>query len=348
MMNRPRKVTSRQVASLAGVSQTTVSFVLNNVESAGISEETRQRVMEAARTLNYVPVTAAQALVRGRSSTIALVLARPHRQIFIDEFLPKILTGISEVTQQHGFRVMVELVGAEQLSAVYSGLLRSKEAAGVITTMGATNATELQPILGCAAAGLPLVALNYLHPEVYSVEVDRLAGVKAIVEHLIALGHRRIACIPYADSRSNPYLAKRLDIYRATLAAAGIAIDDALIHPGDYDPETGYRAALTLLDQQPRPTAIFAMNDVMAFGALRAIRERGGRVPEDVAVVGFDDVRLAAFSDPPLTTINEPDIEQGRRAAEMLLTLIHGAVPETRHVALATQLIVRQSCGASS
>ena len=348
MMSRPRKVTSRQVASLAGVSQTTVSFVLNNVESAGISEETRQRVIAAARTLNYVPDTAAQALVRGRSSTIALVLARPHRQIFIDEFLPKILTGVSEVTQQQGFRVMVELVRADQMHSVYSSLLRSKEAAGIITTMGETSAAELQPILDCTAAGLPLVALNYLHPDVYSVEVDRLAGVRGIVQHLIALGHRRIACIPYAAIHSNPYLAKRVQIYRETLAAAGLPVDERLIVPGEYDPETGYRAALALLDQAPRPTAIFAMNDMMAFGALRAIRARGWRVPADVAVAGFDDVRLAAFSDPPLTTVNEPDIEQGRRAADLLLTLINGGVPETRHVSLATQLIVRQSCGASS
>src|SRR5688572_26384611 len=109
MTKSQRKITSKQVAERAGVSQTTVSFVLNRVEKSNISEETRRRVLEAARELRYVPDTAAQALARGRSNNIALVLTRPHRQVFIDEYIPSILTGLSEVTQKHGFRVMVEL-----------------------------------------------------------------------------------------------------------------------------------------------------------------------------------------------------------------------------------------------
>src|SRR5689334_4820270 len=132
MKTKPRKATSKLVAELAGVSQTTVSFVLNNVEGANISEETRQRVFQAARELNYVPDVMARSLARGRSHNIALVLAQPHRQVFIDEYIPSIMTGINQVTQQHGFRILVEMVDSERPFDVYANLLQSKEAAGII------------------------------------------------------------------------------------------------------------------------------------------------------------------------------------------------------------------------
>jgi LacI family transcriptional regulator, repressor for deo operon, udp, cdd, tsx, nupC, and nupG len=129
------------------------------------------------------------------------------------------------------------------------------------------------------------------------------------------------------------------------LANAGCPLDEELLGYGAFDPDTGYRIMQNMLQVRPLPTAVFGLNDMMAFGALRAIREHGLRVPEDMAVVGFDDIRVAQFTTPPLTTINEPDIEHGRIAAEILMALIRGEAPVQRQIMLETRLIVRESCG---
>lgn len=344
---KPRRTTSKQVAERAGVSQTTVSFVLNNVVDANISEETKERVLTAARELNYIPDVAARTLARGRSDNIALVLAQPHRQVFIDEYIPRVLTGISEVTRQHGLRILVEQVHGKTASSVYRRLLQSKEAAGVIINFSTTNMQEIEHIITSTRDGMPIVTLNDIHPEIHSVEVDKLSGVQIIVQHLIDLGHKRIACIPYDHEDHNKHLGDRLAVFRQTMEANCLTVDPALIVRGEFDPETGYAAMQEILQKSPLPDAVYAMNDMMAFGAVRAIRERGLRIPEDIAVVGFDDVRLAGFCDPPLTTMHEPDEEHGREAAKMLIAVLNGAAIEDKHVTLRTRLVVRDSCGAS-
>ncbi|MCK6581161.1 MAG: LacI family transcriptional regulator [Anaerolineae bacterium] len=344
-MNKPRRTTSKQVAERAGVSQTTVSFVLNNVEDANISTETKERVLQAARDLNYVPDRAARSLARGRSNNIALVLSQPHAQIWIDEYIPKILTGISQATEDTDWRILVQFdrTGTRD---VYTDLLQSKEAAGVIVNFSHPSSDDIRQILACTQQGLAIVSLSNIHPDVYSVEVDKFAGVQKVVRHLISQGHHRIACISYAPAKTNPHADRRLRIFRDTLREAGCAYDPKLVRHGAFEPDTGYEAMRSILQESPHPTALYAMNDVMAFGAYQAIYEAGLRIPEDIAVVGFDNIRLANYVAPPLTTINEPDVEQGRRAAEMLLALIDSRQPEEKHVTLETQLVVRRSCGA--
>ncbi|MEO8607269.1 MAG: LacI family DNA-binding transcriptional regulator [Chloroflexota bacterium] len=346
----PRKlrgVTSKQVAERAGVSQTTVSFVLNRVDDSNISEATRQRVLQAAEELHYVPDMAARALARGRSNNIALVIGQPHRQVFIDEYIPSILTGLNQVTQEHGFRILVELVEAGKNSDSYVNLIRGKEVAGVIVNFVSPSAEDIHTAERCAADHLPIVSLGDLHPNIPSVTVDKLDGVRKVVGHLLSLGHRRIACISYAPF-GQPHAMRRLGVYRETLESAGIQYDEALVRFGAHDPETGYAAMQSILRESAPPTALFAMNDVMAFGAMAAIRDAGLRVPDDIAVAGFDDIRLARFACPPLTTVHEPDIEHGRRAGELLISLINGQPPPEVHVRLEAQLIVRQSCGAGA
>jgi LacI family transcriptional regulator len=342
----PNKPTSRQVAERAGVSQTTVSFVLNNVEGANISAETRERVLQAARELRYVPDTAARALARGRSDNIALVLGRAHRQVFIDEYIPSVLTGIHEAIQPNGFRVMVEMVTDVDNPATYSNLIRGKEVAGMIVNLNATMLRDVEEILAHTAEHFPIVTLDEVHPDVFSVTVAKLDGTRRIVEHLISLGHQRIACITYGPL-TDVHPANRLAIYRDVLGKAHLPYDESLVRVGGYDPDTGYQAMQSLLASGAQFTALYAMNDVMAFGAMRAIHEAGLRIPDDIAVVGFDDIRLAQFSTPPLTTMREPDIEHGRLAAQMVLDLINGITPAARHIRLETELIVRESCGAN-
>lgn len=342
-----RRPTSKQVAERAGVSQTTVSFVLNNVQDANISEETRERVLKAARELDYTPDSSARSLARGRSDNIALVLVQPHRQVFIDEYIPRVLTGVSEVTRRHGFRILLEQIDERSVSGVYQRLLYGKEAAGLIINFNIIGPQDIDHIVECARNGMPVVSLKNIHPEVHSVVVDKSSGVRTVVQHLIDLGYQRIACITYDDPQHSPHVAERFTVYQQTLEQNGLAIDPSIFGYGQYEPETGYKAMQRILDNPRLPDAVYAMNDLMAFGAVSAIHERGLRIPEDIAIVGFDDVRLAAFCSPPLTTMNEPDEEHGRRAAEMLIALLNGQTIEEKHITLQTHLVVRESCGAS-
>jgi DNA-binding LacI/PurR family transcriptional regulator len=339
-----QRVTSRQVAKHAGVSQTTVSFVLNAVESANISHDTRQRVLAAARELGYFPDAAARSLARGRSSNIGLLIGQPHNQIFIDEFLPTVITGLTDVTRPFGFRLLVEIVD-ERHPDTYTELVRGKEVAGLIVSFSNPSADDVQRMTLLAEDGVAVVTLDYWNETIPSVSVDKLGGVRKAVAHLAQLGHERIALISYAPPRSNPHATRRLKTYRETLRAFGLPYDEQLAAFGAYNPESGYEAMQSLLSLSPIPTALFAMNDMMAFGAMAAIEDAGLRVPDDIAIVGFDDIRLARFANPPLTTIREPDVEHGRRAGELLLALINGTEPDSLHSKLETELVIRASCG---
>jgi LacI family transcriptional regulator len=343
---RRTRVTSRQVARHAGVSQTTVSLVLNNAPNAHISQATRERVFEAARELGYAPDAAARSLARGRSSNIGLVLVRPHEQIFIDEYLPTLLTGLNQLAHRHGYRILVDILDNPNQAEAFTHLVTGKEVAGLIVQFGNPTQAVLDQLAGYSADGFPMVALGRWPTKIPTVEVDKIEGVAKMVRHLIRLGHTRIGCIPYAPLAGNWHLNQRLGQVRATLAEAGLTLDDAMIEPGAYDPKTGYEATLRLLKRKPWPTALFAMNDVMAFGALEALRQSGVRVPQDLAVVGFDDIRLAAFASPPLTTVREPDAEMGRQAAQLLLDQIEGREMQQRDIRLETTLVIRESCGA--
>jgi DNA-binding LacI/PurR family transcriptional regulator len=341
-----RNVTSKQVAERAGVSQTTVSFVLNEVTNSNISEETRQRVLQAAHDLNYVPDMAARALASGRSNTIGLILSRPHRQVFIDEYIPNFITGLTQTTQKHGFRILIQMLEASDDPKPYLNLIRGKEVDGVVVSLGNPSNKEIETLVNCTQEGLPIVASYYLDPALFTVSVDTLGGVRLAIEHLIKLGHRRIACIGYGPAHDIE-VRKRLESYYQTLHDGGIEPDSSLVRYGSFDPETGCEAMNSLLDLSPIPSAVFAMNDVMAFGAIQAIHEHGLRVPEDVAIVGFDGIRLSSFSSPALTTIYAPDIDKGRLAGEMLIKLLQGDTPLERHVQLGAQLVIRDSCGAN-
>jgi DNA-binding LacI/PurR family transcriptional regulator len=344
LMARKTQATSKRVAELAGVSQTTVSFVLNKVDSANISEETRRRVLEAAHSIGYVPDVSARTLARGKSANIGFVIAQPHAQVFIDEYIPNIISGLSKVTGAQGYRILVELVEDNIHPNTCLNLIRGKEVAGIIAAFNAPTEQHIQELVS-AAEGFPIVSLNYLDDNVPSVMVDKLNGVRSVVDHLVKLGHKRIACITYAPVPGLHDVVQRLLVYRSVLESAGIIYDASLVKDGAYDPDTGYRAMQSLLELSPLPTALFAMNDVMAFGAMTAIYEAGLRIPEDIAVVGFDDIRLAAFSTPALTTVREPNIEHGCIAGTMLIDLINNKPIEHHHIVLKTELKIRDSCG---
>jgi LacI family transcriptional regulator len=337
------KVTNKDVAEVAGVSPTTVSFVLNNVESANISEATKSRVWSAARKLGYVPNAAARSLAQGRSNNIGVVLIHTHEQIFLDAYIPNILTGLGDVVQRSGFRTILERIEeASQYETILS-LLHGSEVAGLVVHGGKPDKDLL---LSIVEHDIPVVFVGDLPFEVpYSVYADNLPGVRELINHLIGLGHQRIACISYAPENQQINATDRLATYFDTLREHGIQPDRSLVRFGSFDPQSGYEAMKSLLEGKARPTAVYGMNDMMAIGAMAAIQSSGLSVPEDIAVVGFDDDRFAAFTNPPLTTVKEAQREIGIKAGQMLVDLINDIEPEIPHVLIPTKLIIRQSCG---
>ncbi len=335
-MNR-RKITSHDVAARAGVSRTTVSYVLNNVETANISEPTRLRVLDAAGALGYVPNAAAQMLAGHRSHIIGLVFPRTHPHLATHLFLLQILEGLMAVVQEQGLRLIVDSVESNVESA-YLDLARAKRIDGLILIDAPGADRALQRL---AQDDFPIVTLGYNHPDLCSVDVDNRRGAQHAVEHLLALGHRRIACITNAPATFTQ-TDMRLLGYQDALLNAQIALDETLISEGLYSPESGFAAMQPLLAIPQLPTAVFVASDVVAFGVMTAIRARGLAIPQDMAVVGFDDVPLARHAHPPLTTVRMPTVEMGRRAGELLCDQIMGRSVTPRAL-LETELVVRAS-----
>lgn len=335
------------VAERAGVSQTTVSFVLNEVKGQNISEETQARVFDAARELGYVPDAAARMLARGVSNNIALVLTRPHEAVLSDEYVSYILTGIAQVFRKESFRILVEFVDEDTQSDTYIHLAHGKEALGLVVIPYNASQKDIAAMQNLSKEGFPIVTLGYLDDAINSVSINDIGGVNDALRHLYQLGHRSIGAISYAPQESAVVPLGRLQVYNDFLVEHQLPYRDELVKYGAFSPESAYQATLAMLEEEEAPSAIFALNDVMAFGAMAAIQEKGLRVPQDMAVVGYDGIHLARYTTPSLTTVHAPNIEQGRFAAEMLLDIINDKPLESRHIELQPELIIRESCGHS-
>lgn len=334
----PKRPTSADVAAMAGVSRTTVSFVLNQRPDVKIPEETRRRVVDAAAQLGYQPNAPARQLAGGRSHIIALVLHQSPEQVASDAVLAETLRGLSAAARAGGFRVMVELLAPDGPDASYSSLLRAQHADGLIVSGPRSDDPSLLELL---RDGFPVVVQGSLPDvSVQSVDVDNVAGARGAVEHLLSLGHRRIACITNAPL---VYTAaqERLAGYTEALVAADIECDPILITEADFDAPSGHVAMARLLARTTFDAA-FVASDVVALGAIGALREAGKRVPDDISIVGFDDIPLAAYFDPPLTTVRLPAFELGQAAGRALVErLADRAIPH--RTLLSTELMVRGS-----
>ncbi len=334
-----KRATSHEVAKRAGVSRTTVSFVLNNVE-ANISKETRQRVLQAAKELDYVPDAAARMLASRQTRTLGLVIFDAiHLQV--DAFISKVLYSLTEVSREHDFRVIVEAVEDLGRDDAYLSLVQAKQIDGLIVLNPRSDDSQLPRLID---EGFPLVLVGKIkHPGAYCVY--HKSAVREAVTHLISLGHERIAHITYAPIAYRS-ADSRLRNYRRALAEAGINADEKLIRYGNYTAQSGYEAMNSLLAAKLRPTAVFAGNDTIAIGAMSAIHRHGLRIPEDIAIVGYDDIPVAPFTIPPLSTVRTPALMQGRLAGEMLIKLLQGEKPARPQIMLETELLIRESCGA--
>jgi DNA-binding LacI/PurR family transcriptional regulator len=333
-----RRPTSADVASEAGVSRTTVSFVLNGRTDVKIPTETRQRVLAAAERLGYHPNAPARQLAGGRSHILALVLRQTPEQMAGDAVLAETLRGLAAAARSGGFRVMVESLPPDGADATYASLLRAQHADGLVISGPRVDDPSL---LGLVRDGFPVVLQGALPGvDVTSVDVDNVAGARGAVEHLLSLGHRRIACITNAPL---VYTAAqdRLEGYLQALRNAGIEPRSEWIASADFDAPSGHAAMVELLGRSAFD-AVFVASDVVALGAIGALREAGRRVPADVSVVAFDDIPLAAYFDPPLTTVRLPAFELGQAAGHALVERIAGrSVPD--RTLLPTELVVRAS-----
>ena len=335
-----RRVTSQDVADLAGVSRTTVSFVLNEVHRFSIRPETADKVRLAAEELGYYPNASARALASNQTKNIGLIISRAPQYIASDPFLPQILSGLLDALKQNSQGLLLEWVEPGQQLQTYLELTRAHHIDGIILMTPRTDDTGIKAL---EETDIPVVVMGYIPgSSLHSVDVDNLAAAETAVRHLIDMGHRRIACITNATL---PYTSasQRLDGYKLALQKAGIAFDPKLVREGDFDIQSGSQAMKSLLEETRDFSAVFVASDNVALGAYSALNEAGLSIPGDVSVVGFDDIPLASFVSPTLTSVAVPGQEIAVESYKLLTCLMRGDLPESRSVTIPTRLIPRQS-----
>ena len=340
---KSRTVTSKDVAQAAGVSRTTVSLVLSNTPRAQISEQTRQRVLEAAQQLGYVPDAAGQALASRRSQIIGLVIARQSHHIITDAFLNMLLDGFVRATHESEMGLMVNFVEPQHHVKTYLQLVRAKRIDGLLLAGPRLDDTGLKLL---EESDFPAVLIGHMsNTNLYSVDIENQTAARQAVEYLIQLGHRKIACITNATPDYEAP-AKRLQGYRDALEQAGLTYDKRLVRYGDYDQQSGYDQMNDLLNGSAPFTAAFVSSDVVAMGAKAAMREHGLQIPQDISLIGFDDVPLSSITSVQLTTIRQPILRLGIKAVELLIDVIDNGITPARRIFLDTELVIRDSCGA--
>jgi LacI family transcriptional regulator len=332
-------VTIRDVARLAGVSPATVSHALNG--RGRVDARTRERVAQAATKLRYAPNLNGRRLARRRAECIALLQGVNITTVFSDSFYRVVLGGVIEAIQAHGY----SLVFTPPPSASADGDLPRMLGHGGVDGALVVGALDAGPLLALRDRGLPLVLVDNYIPSVDlpAVMPDYRAGARLGTEHLARLGHRRIAFLGAAVGY--PFGWHTAEGYGLALAAHGIGQDPELVRRVEIGVDDATRATHELLDLREPPTALFAVTDAIAIGALRAARERGVPVPERLAVVGMDDIEVSAYTDPPLTTVRVPKDTMGRLAAERLIALIDGDGGPWAAPAVTGELVIRGTCG---
>jgi LacI family transcriptional regulator len=328
------------VANLAGVSRTTVSFVLNNVHRFSIRPETAEKVRLAARQLGYYPNASAKALASNQTKNIGLIISRAPQYIASDPFLPEILSGLLDALKQNSQGLLLEWVEPGQQLETYLELTRAHHIDGMILMTPRTDDTGIKAL---EEADIPVVVMGYIpDSSLHSVDVDNLGAAQEAVEYLIRLGHRQIACITNA---ALPFTSavQRLNGYRRALETAGIPYDPALVREGDFETKSGYKQMKSLLDSGKKFSAAFVASDNVALGAYYALHEAGLSIPDDVSVIGFDDIPLSSFISPTLTTVRMPAREIAQDSCYLLMRLMKRDFPESRMISLPTKLIIRDS-----
>ncbi|WP_330172851.1 LacI family transcriptional regulator [Streptomyces sp. NBC_01498] len=335
---RTGQPTLEEVAARAGVGRGTVSRVINN--SPRVRDSTRQLVQQAIAELGYLPNRAARALAGSRTDAVALVVPETEKRFFAEPYFSEVLHGVGTELADTEMQLLLTLVRTEKERARFLQYAHAGRVDGVLL-VSVHGSDSLPDQL--AAMGLPTVlsGRRSAGEPVSYVDSDNVGGARAAVRHLTETGRRRIATI---TGPLDMYAAQcRLTGYQEAVAAAGGDPDPSWTEHGDFTEESGLRAMTELLARHPDLDAVFAASDVMAAGALHALRAAGRRVPEDVAVVGFDDSPIARHTEPRLTSVRQPVEEMGRAMARVLLESIENPAAPGQHVVLPTKLVRRAS-----
>ncbi len=333
-----KRLTIAEVAREAGVSPQTVSRVIN--DRPDVAHETRQRVQQVINKLGYQPSAIARSLASRRTHTLGLITAD-----FSDYFFTQVIAGAEVEARKHGYFLMLGSTERNlQDEPEYIRLLTGRHVEGILFARPSTE-PDNRHLLGLLRDGVPVVTTAYYLPgtRLTVVDVDNVDGAQQATGYLLECGQRQIAMITGPTSWKS--VNDRARGYRLALEAAGVGLDPGLIAEGDWSYRSGYGAMQELLARERAFSAVFAQNDRMAIGAIRALREAGRRVPQDVLVVGYDDIPVAEYCDPPLTTIRQPMQEVGRVATRLLIQAIEEPGPPQGPVLLKGELIRRGSCG---
>jgi alanine racemase len=337
-----RRITIADVAEKAGVSKTAVSFAFNNPDR--LNTATASRILDIAHELGYRPDPVARMLTQRKTGAIGILTPQDLSVIFTNPFFGSFSAGIAGVAEEHGY-------GLHFISPLHGSLSRAIHRATVdgVVAIGLTD--DHPEIDEIRRAGLPMVLVDSnTSGELASVDVDDEGGARLAAEHLLELGHRDIAILAIegpkdARSEEGSVVGRRLRGYRATLAAAGIDVAHDEIAVGPATIRGGRDAFNVLWSAGRRPTAVLAMSDAMAIGAIAAIHDLDLAIPGRISVVGFDDVELAESTNPPLTTVHQPVRGKGETAVRLLLAVIQGREASPGHRRLDTRLVVRSSTG---
>lgn len=330
------RITIADVARAAGVSKTAVSFAFNNPERLG--QATLERVLGVAHDLGYTPHPAARALSMRRSGTIGVLIPQRLATVFANPFLSELIQGLGELCEEHDLTLLL----VPPLDGSLEGAIRQASVDGFISLGLSPDDHALEVI---DRIGIPTVLvdseISQAHPV---VNVDDAGGAEKAAQHLIDLGHRRLAIIVLPPARAQvnqtPTAARRLAGYRAAIDRAGLPPPQAIT--AGISVSAGSRAFESLSEGSQRPTAVLAMSDMAAIGVLSGAQAAGLRVPQDLSVVGYDDLPMSAWTNPSLTTVRQPIVDKGRLAARLLIQLMKGKAIESP-LPLSTSLVVRKS-----
>ncbi|TLS38688.1 LacI family DNA-binding transcriptional regulator [Pseudalkalibacillus caeni] len=324
------------VAKLANVSTATVSRVLRSPET--VKENTRQKVLSVIEELNYQPNILARHFRRSETNTILVIVPNIMNTVFAE-----IVGGIEQAAAANGYKVLLRNTNLDVRNE-YEAIdhLKQRQVDGMILL---SERLEKKTLLEISKQYPVVLASAYIEGlKVPTVSIDNISSSREATEHLIRLGHKRIAniCGPLFSSISRD----RLKGFKQAVYQNDLEVDSVLIQEGEFTFDSGYNQMLKFLALEVPPTAVFAANDEMAMGAIKAAKENGLKVPEDMAVVGFDNIKFSSMFEPALTTIAQPKYEMGKKAMELLLEQMQGVVHTKIQHVLDTNLVIRDSCGA--
>jgi LacI family transcriptional regulator len=333
-------VTLKDIAQRVGKSIPTVSRSLGNF--ADISPATRREVQRVAKELGYEPSAAARRLQKRSADSITLILPTTFNVRFSDPFLSEFLTGLVEKATQLGFELSISTATGQDESQLYLQHIRSRRTDGFVIIRTQRQDSRIALL---QEHGFPFVAFGRVEGinDFHLVDEDGAHGIRQLMDHLVALGHRRIGCITEPLSLTKSY--HRLQGYLAGLQLHGIPMDPTLIVETSFRQSSGQAGARRLLELPDPPTAIMAWNDLLALGALSEAHARGLAVGRDISITGFDDILLAEYAHPSLTTLRQPAQQLGSEVAQLLIRVIHNKVSEPQQIIVQPELVVRQSSG---